>query len=417
VYIHSIPLIIIMRNKIVYILTWFPMFSESFVYNEIKHLSKDGGEIDTIFVLHQNHDPVDYDLSFLNIRYPASVYRMLSYFIFFLIRHPATICRLIVYLGVIHRGDYFHLRRGYTSFIKGLLLLPLIIWINKQIGERHVHFHAHFAAVAPTVAMVLARLRHTTFSFTGHGTDILEYGPRTLGDRINASSFFITVSEYNKQFIINNFEGVRIEKIHVIPAVVDTDTFRLIRKASDFSLPRDVQIITVARLSSEKGHEVFLRALARFSTEHTDYHYAIIGDGPLKDSLGTLVQSLGIAHRVTFFGFCNHEFILKALSESHLFVLTSSIEGLPVGLMEAAAAGLPILATRITAIPEIIENGINGILVEPGDEEGIYRALKTLSADNWKRLMELSYTSLQHNISHFDMNYTVPKINKLFYGV
>ena len=393
------------------------MFSESFVYNEIKHLLIEGCEIETVFALHRNHDPVDYDLSFLNIQYPASVSRMLSYFIFFLIRHPVTICRLIIYLGVIHRGDYFHLRRGYTSFIKGLLLLPLIIWINKQMGKSQVHFHAHFAVVAPTVAMVLAKLRHTTFSFTGHGTDILEYGPRTLGDRINASSFFITVSEYNKQFIINNFKGVRTEKLHVIPAVVDTDTFRLIRKTPDFPVPRDVQIITVARLSPEKGHEVFLRALARFSREHTDCHYAIIGDGPLKDYLGALVQSLGIAHRVTFFGFCNHEFILKALSESHLFVLTSYIEGLPVGLMEAAAAGLPILATRITAIPEIIKNGVNGVLVEPGDEESIYRALKTLSADNWKRLMEMSYTSLQHDISHFDMNYTVSKIKNLFHGV
>ena len=406
-----------MHNKIVYILTWFPMFSESFVYNEIKHLLKEGCEIETVFALHRNHDSVNYDLSFLNIQYPASVSRMLSYFIFFLILHPVTICRLIIYLAVIHRGDYFHLRRGYTSFIKGLLLLPLIIWINKQIGKSQVHFHAHFAAVAPTVAMVLARLRHTTFSFTGHGTDILEYGPRTLGDRINASSFFITVSEYNKQFIKNNFEGVRTEKIHVIPAIVDTDTFRLIRKAPDFSMPRDVQIITVARLSPEKGHEVFLRALARFFREHTDCHYVIIGDGPLKDYLGALVESLGLAHRVTFYGFCNHEFILKALSESNLFVLTSYVEGLPVGLMEAAAAGLPVLATRITAIPEIIKNGVNGVLVEPGDEESIYRALKALSADNWKRLMEMSYASLQHDISHFDMNYTVPKIKNLFCGV
>jgi glycosyltransferase involved in cell wall biosynthesis len=393
------------------------MFSESFVYNEIKHLIKYGGEIDTIFVLHQNHDPVDYDLSFLNIRYPASVFRMLTYFIFFLLRHPVTIFRLIIYLGVIHRGDYFHLQRGYTSFIKGLLLLPLIIWINKQIGKSHVHFHAHFAAVAPTVAMVLAKLRHTTFSFTGHGTDILEYGPRTLGERINASSFFITVSEYNKQFIINNFKGVRPEKMHVIPAVVDTNTFRSIRKTPDFSVPGGVQIITVARLSPEKGHEVFLCALARFFREQPDCHYAIVGDGPLKESLGSLVQSLGIAHRVTFFGFRNHEFILKALSESHLFVLTSYIEGLPVGLMEAAAAGLPILATRITAIPEIIKNGANGFLVEPGDEESIYRTLKTLSADNWKSLMELSYSSLQYDISHFDINYTVPKIKNLFCNV
>jgi glycosyltransferase involved in cell wall biosynthesis len=405
------------KNKIIYILTWFPMFSESFVYNEIRNLKKAGCEIDTIFVLHHNHDAVNYDLNFLNIQYPASVSRMLSDFIFFLIRHPITILRLIMYLGVIHRGDYFHLRRGYTSFIKGLLLLPLIIWINKQMGKSQVHFHAHFAAVAPTVAMVLAKLRHTTFSFTGHGTDILEYGPRTLGDRINASSFFITVSEYNKHFIIKNFEGVRTEKIHVIPAVVDTDTFRLIRKAPDFSVPRNVQIITVARLSPEKGHEVFLRALTRFSAEHTDCHYAIIGDGPLKDYLGALVQSLGLAHRVTFLGFRNHEFILKALSESHLFVLASSIEGLPVGLMEAAAAGLPVLSTRITAIPEIIKDGVNGILVEPGDEESIYRALKTLSADKWKGLMKMSYAALQHDISHFDMNYTVPKIKNLFYGV
>jgi colanic acid/amylovoran biosynthesis glycosyltransferase len=406
-----------MKIKLIYILTWFPMFSESFVYNEINNLKKEGCEVDTIFVLHRNHDSVNYDLSFLNIQYPASISRMLSYFIFFLIRHPVTICRLVFYLGVIHRGDYFHLRRGYSSFIKGLLLLPLIIWINKQMGKSHVHFHAHFAVVATTVAMVLAKLRNTTFSFTGHGTDILKYSPRTLGDRINESSFFITVSEYNKQFIINNFKGVQVEKIHVIPAVVDTDTFRLIRKAPDFSVQRDVQIITVARLSPEKGHEVFLRALARFSREHAGCHYAIIGDGPLNVSLKALVQSLGIAHRVTFFGFRNHGFILKALSESHLFVLTSYLEGLPVGLMEAAAAGLPVLATRITAIPEIIKNGVNGVLVEPGDEENIYRALKTLSANNWKRLMEMSYTSLQHDISHFDMNYTVPKIKNLFCGV
>lgn len=402
-----------MDKKIAYILTRFPWFSETFVYHEIKNLIREGCPIDTIIALRREHSQGSYDLSAFNIIYPPPLYVILNSFIAFALMHPMTLVKIVLYLADINRGDFFHLKKGYTSFIKGFLLLPLIIWINKELGSSKLHFHAHFPVMATTTAMLLAKLRSTTFSFTGHGTDILEYGPKSLSRRINRSSFFITVSEYNKQFIIKNFEHVNANEINVIPAVIDTETFRAIRKPSEYTKPDIIRFITVARLSPEKGHEVFLHALAKFSKQRTDFHYSIIGEGALHRYLQDLVKILDIEKRVTFYGYCNQAFIVNALSESHLFVLTSYKEGLPVALMEAATAGLPIYATRITAIPELVRHNYNGYLVEAGDEESMYQGLKALAANNWELLMEITHHAAYQDTSHFAMQTTVPRIKEL----
>lgn len=401
-----------MKKKIVYILTWFPMFSESFVYNEVKHLLQEGCDISHVVALHTQHDAVSYDLSFIKTVYPPPVLQQAACFIMHAVFHPVIVAQLIAYTFTIHRGDIFRLRRGYTSFLKVFLLLPLILWINKQLGCGEFHFHAHFTGVATSVAMLLAKLRKASFSFTGHGSDVLEYCPKSLSYRINMSNFFITVSEYNRRYIIDTYRDVQANKIHVIPAVVDTEIFKNARRPV-VSNTAVVNLVTVARLSPEKGHEVFLRALARFSREHDDFCYTVIGDGELRSFLRALVNSLGIEEKVKFLGFCNRDTILKTLQNSHLFVLTSYREGLPVGLMEALAAGLPVFATRITAVPEIVEHEVNGILVEAGDEESMFQGLQSLAAHNWKKLFELAHRAFNKDNYHFYAQNTIPMIRDL----
>ena len=116
-----------MKKKIVYILTWFPMFSESFVYNEVKHLLQEGCDISHVVALHTQHDAVSYDLSFIKTVYPPPVLQQAACFIMHAVFHPVIVAQLIAYTFTIHRGDIFRLRRGYTSFLKVFLLLPLIL--------------------------------------------------------------------------------------------------------------------------------------------------------------------------------------------------------------------------------------------------------------------------------------------------
>ena len=160
------------------ILTWFPMFSESYVYHNSKCLARKDCPIDSIFSLHKKHDPANYDLNSFSIIYPPSGISMLFYFVLFAILHPLTILRLTVYLAAIHRGGCFNLNPGYPSFLKRFLLLPMIIRIHKQIGAGQLHFHLHFAGVVAMTrwqgyAITRSAVPAMALMFWNTGTELL----------------------------------------------------------------------------------------------------------------------------------------------------------------------------------------------------------------------------------------------------
>jgi L-malate glycosyltransferase len=169
-------------------------------------------------------------------------------------------------------------------------------------------------------------------------------------------------------------EGVSSDRIHVIPngiEIVRYDARRGVRPITT--------IVTVANLRREKAHEVLLHAAARLAPRHRALRYVVVGDGPRRDELVALTASLGLESVVTFVG--HREDVPAILAQADLFVLPSRSEAFPNGAMEAMAAGLPVIASRVGGLLDLIEDQRTGILVPPAEPADLAAAIEQLVLD------------------------------------
>ncbi len=170
-------------------------------------------------------------------------------------------------------------------------------------------------------------------------------------------------------------EGVPRSSIVVIPNGIDLARY-------EPAVPRPVRrvVTTVANLRGEKGHDVLVRAAAIVRDRVPGVIFQLVGDGPMHETLATDVQSLNLGTVVRFLG--HREDVPALLRESDAFVLPSRTEAFPNGLLEAMAAGLPAVATRVGGIPELVDDGRNGLLVPAGDHEALAAAVIRVLTDD-----------------------------------
>jgi glycosyltransferase involved in cell wall biosynthesis len=166
-------------------------------------------------------------------------------------------------------------------------------------------------------------------------------------------------------------ESVRDGAIRVIPNGVDLSVYR--PRAGRSRLRR---IVTVANLRPEKAHEILIEAVAALLKVCADVELFLVGGGPRLNDLKAVADRLGIASRVHFLG--HREDVAAILADSDLFALTSRSEAFPNSVMEAMAAGLPIVATKVDGVPELIEHQRNGVLVAADDAGAVTAALREL---------------------------------------
>ena len=151
---------------------------------------------------------------------------------------------------------------------------------------------------------------------------------------------------------------------------------------SSMGLPRDAIICTaVGRLVWAKGYSDLIEAFARIADSMPRVHCLIAGDGALRAELQQQISRAGLLGRVMLLGYRKHEDILQLLRASELFVMSSRTEGIPYALLEAGAIGLPIVATNCGGIPEVVRDGVEVLLVEPGDVTALAAALERLCRD------------------------------------
>jgi glycosyltransferase involved in cell wall biosynthesis len=175
--------------------------------------------------------------------------------------------------------------------------------------------------------------------------------------------------------------GVSAKSCALIENGIDTEQFQrrstVAEAKARAGVPVGRRLIgAVGRLSAEKGFDLLIRAVARLLAAGKDVELWIAGEGDERPKLEALVADCGLAGRVRLLGYCNDtREVYHALD---LFALSSLREGLPNVLLEAMALEVPVVATRIAGVPRLIQDGVNGRLVEPGDEEGLARALGQL---------------------------------------
>jgi colanic acid/amylovoran biosynthesis glycosyltransferase len=238
--------------------------------------------------------------------------------------------------------------------------------------------HAHFATEPAATARDLSAQLHVPFTFTAHGYDIRRKPPADFAARAAAARRVITVSEANARWITERHHVPR-EHVRVIPCGVDTESFRPLNRGDRRDNHRkEPLILCVARHVAVKNLGLLLDACARLNEEGVRFRCVSIGDGPLRAELEAKRRELRLDTMVEFTGALAHEEVLRWWQRADIATLTSGNEGMPVSLMEAAACGVPAVATAVGGIPELIVDGVTGLLAPANDVGSLTVAFRNL---------------------------------------
>jgi len=244
--------------------------------------------------------------------------------------------------------------------------------------------HAHFAIEPTAQARSLATMIGIPFTFTAHGYDIYRIPPPDFADRVAAAAAVITVSRANARHISQSFD-IALNRIHVIPCGVNTALFcpadastgsiAGMGSQSSAAIPL---ILCIARYEPVKNLGLLLQACALLRDRGTRFRCVIIGEGRCRAELEAARAQLGLNLLVEMTGVAEQKQVLAFLRRAAVAVLPSHIEGMPVSLMEAGACGVPVVATRVGGIPELVEHEVTGLLTPPGDPSSLASALEAV---------------------------------------
>lgn len=244
--------------------------------------------------------------------------------------------------------------------------------------ERATHLHAHFAHSPTEVAYLAHLITGIPFSFTAHAKDLYTTDPERIAVAGRAATFVSTCTATNGEHL-SRIVGRGVE---VDPHGVDLERFGAITRQ-----PVPGRILAVGRLVPKKGFDVLLAALGILHARAVAFECRIVGDGPEVDALAEEARMLGIGDRVTFAGARPHESIVDEYAAAEVFALSPMVtasgdrDGLPNVLLEAMAAGIPVVSSAISGIPEAVMHDVSGMLVEPRRPAALAEALERLLAD------------------------------------
>jgi glycosyltransferase involved in cell wall biosynthesis len=266
--------------------------------------------------------------------------------------------------------------KGIRGRAYALIYLAEAIVLAHQLRGRGIKLlHNHIAKASCTVAMLAAQLASIPYSFTLHGPDDLaEPGFWRLDAKIARAAFVACISDYARAQAMVVAGREHWSKLHVIHCGVDPD-----RYAGRPERPGN-HLVFVGRLAAVKGVPVLLQALLNARMTHPDLRLTLIGDGPERAALQAEATALGLDDHLTFTGYLAEDGVARVLQAADALVLPSFAEGVPVVLMESMAAGLPVIATRVAGVPELVGPDC-GILVAPGDADALGDAIARLMGD------------------------------------
>ena len=173
--------------------------------------------------------------------------------------------------------------------------------------------------------------------------------------------------------------GVPRGKVHPIRNGVDLHLLSMVHRSEAVGAPRPLRVGIVARLSPEKGVDIFVRMAALLASDLPDAHFLVAGEGPERGRLEDMIEKSGLGRRVTLLG--RQEDMPAFYQQVNLQVLSSRNEGLPMAVLEGMASGLPVVATRVGEIPEVVEDGRTGYIVPTEDPQELAAAVRKISTD------------------------------------
>lgn len=359
-----------------YILSAWPRLSETFILNEVVALERLGGRLRIFSIKNPKDEPVHAKVA--QVGAPVTYLSIGSHRKAVWQTNLRFLCRRPVrYFRTLFQAMCYRRRAYVRRFFQAGYLAEILS------REPVAHLHAHFANDPTLVAMFTHRLTGIPYSFTAHAKDIyVKTPPEVLRAEARQAQAVVTCTEYNRKYLVDQVGLTSNGKVHCIYHGIDLSQFK-------FERPRDSQtgapiILSVARLVEKKGLYDLLGAADILRRRGLSFQVEIIGDGPLRRALETRVMQLGLHDRVRLLGALPHESVCSAYQRASIFALPCIVaadgdrDGIPNVLPEAMACGVPVVATPISGIPELIETELHGLLVPQNSPVQLAEALDRL---------------------------------------
>jgi colanic acid/amylovoran biosynthesis glycosyltransferase len=370
--------------RVAYLMSHYPAISHAFVVREIEHVRATGVELDTLSV----HRTPAHDLLAAADRQaeattfsvlPTSLGRLLGAHLEALVRSPRRYLRTLA-LALRTGAPGLRERLWHVFYFAEAMIL-----LRHCRRARIAHIHAQFADVATDVAMLVTHYRsgqrvdgvECSWSLAVHGSaefyDVTRYA---LADKLDHARFAVAISDFGRSQLMRLSPLERWSRIHVVRCGVDLDVYAPPAQRSSSDLRSN--ILFVGRLLHGKGLSLFFEAIAKLRRRGAEVVATIVGDGPARAEFEAVAGRLRVSEHVRFVGAVGQDDIRSYYADADIFCLPSFAEGIPVVAIEAMAMELPVVATRIMGIPELVDDGANGILVAPGRADELTEALARL---------------------------------------
>jgi glycosyltransferase involved in cell wall biosynthesis len=274
-----------------------------------------------------------------------------------------------------------------STLMRSLGVVPKAVHAGRVLKEMGVpHVHAHFATHATTMAWIMAMTSDLAYSFTVHGPDVFVHR-FLLREKIRDAKFIRCVSTFNKAFLSGIYPRLTAGKLEVIHSGVQPDVYATATRIARRRPRVRPLILSIAGLTPRNGFPFLIDACAQLLRDGVDFECHIVGDGPLREPTEQWIARHGLIGRVKILGNLPQHEVARLMGEADVFVSPNVIaqdgqmDGIPLSLVEAMAAGKPVVASAISGVPELVRNGIDGILVDAAYPSKLAQAVRKLLDD------------------------------------
>ncbi len=393
--------------RLIYIIGTYPLLTTTFIDREITTLRRWGVDLQVVAMRRPEAEaPLSQEqrelqrgvLYLLPVAWPA----LIAAHLHFALARPGRLLATLAYL----------LSRPHPSArarLKTLLHFGEGVYAAYLLRGRQFHeLHAHFVDRAATVALVAARLLDRPYSLSIHAAADIFVSPVLLGEKLAGARRAVTCTEYNRAHLaalLGPELGARVSRVY---HGLDLARYR----PAPAPAGGPPLIVAVGQLVERKGFAQLIGACRALRDRGYAFECQIVGRGPQREALEALIARLDLGGQVALRGALCHEEVIALYRRATIFALPcvrsrdGDLDGIPNVIAEAMAMGLPVVSTSVSAIPELLQDGVGGLLVPPGDERALAEALAGLLDDPARRA-ELGRRGRQAVLASFDVEANV----------
>ncbi len=364
-------------GSVAYLTGQYPKVSHTFIQREVAALRAQGMDIRTCSIRRADDKDINHD---------QTEELAATFFVLQATKSPLHLIGALARRCVCHpRGLFGALQLAWRTRAPGAkaALWQLFYFLEAAVLARHLeeigarHLHSHFVDGSCTVAMLASEMTGIPFSFTLHGpTELFEPAIWRLDEKIARAAFSVFISHFARSQGMLFSDPEHWDRMHIVHCGIEPQLYGTQRPAEPGK-----NILFIGRLAAVKGATLLLDAFARVLKSHGDAHLTLVGDGPDRAALEAKVDRLSLRDKVTFTGYLGQDDVAGVLNDADLLVLPSFAEGVPVVLMEAMASRIPVIASRVAGVQELVEDGVSGRVLPPGDIDTLVATLERLLSD------------------------------------